>query len=420
MIDPARRSAFEALDAEDPLAGSRDQFALPSDKIYLDGNSLGAPSHAALAALRTAAEVEWRDQLIDAWNDADWIGLPRRLGARIARLIGAAPEQVTVCDSISVNLMKLICGALALRPGRRRILSTEDNFPTDLYVAQGLSALLGAARCELVCVPREELSSALDDSVALLMLTQVDFRTGARFDLTDMTAQAHGVGALVLWDLAHSAGAFPVALDAAEADFAVGCGYKYLGGGPGVPAFLYVAQRHLAALSDELSAQPLAGWMGDARPFEFDARYAPADSIDRYLVGTPPILACRALEGALEVFDEVDLGEVEAKRIALSEALIELIETSDVANELCLASPRRPEDRGSQVAFRHPEAFALTRALVAEGVIGDFRAPDLLRIGLTPLYLRFVDIFDAACRIETLLTSGRHREPRFAEPTRVT
>ncbi len=420
MIDPARRAAFEALDAEDPLAKLRDEFALTEGRIYLDGNSLGAPIHAALRALRTAAEDEWRGQLIDAWNDADWIGLPRRLGTRIGRLIGAAPGQVTVCDSISVNLMKLISGALALQPGRTRILSTEDNFPTDLYVAQGLSALLGPARCELVCVPREELASALDDRVALLMLTQVDFRTGVRFDLADMTARAHAVGALTLWDLAHSAGAFPVALDAAQADFAVGCGYKFLGGGPGVPAFLYVAERHLTKLAGELAAQPLSGWMGDARPFEFDGRYAPASGIDRYLVGTPPILACRALEGALDVFDAVDLEDVETKRLALSSALIELIEGSEVADELLLASPRRGEDCGSQVAFRHPEAFALTRALVAEGIVGDFRAPDLLRVGLTPLYLRFVDIFDAACRIEALLTSGRHRDPRFATPTRVT
>lgn len=420
MIDPSRRAVFEALDAADPLAPLRAEFALTEGKIYLDGNSLGAPTHAALRALRTAAEDEWRGQLIDAWNDADWIGLPRRLGDRIARLIGAVPGQVTVCDSISVNLLKLISGAFALRPGRTRIVSTEDNFPTDLYVAQGFAALLGEDRCELVCVPREALDAALDDRVALLMLTQVDFRSGVRFDLSEMTAKAHAAGALTLWDLAHSAGAFPVELDAARADFAVGCGYKFLGGGPGVPAFLYVAERHLDTLAGELAAQPLSGWMGDARPFEFDGGYQPAAGIDRYLVGTPPILACRALEGALDVFDKVDLADVEAKRMALAAALIDLIEGSEVGGELLLASPRRGADCGSQVAFRHAEAFALTRALVAEGIVGDFRAPDILRIGLTPLYLRFVDIFDAACRIEALLTSGGHRDPRFSTPTRVT
>ena len=420
MIDPARRSDFEILDTQDPLAAAREAFVLPPGRIYLDGNSLGAPTRSALAAVRVAAEQEWQGQLIDAWNDADWIGLPRRLGDRIARLVGARAGQVIVCDSISVNLLKLIAGALALRPGRQRILSTEDNFPTDLYVAQGLAALLGEARCELVCVPREDLEAALDEDVALLMLTQVDFRTGVRFDMEAMTERAHAVGALTLWDLAHSAGAFPVELDACSADFAVGCGYKFLGGGPGVPAFLYVAERHLEALAADLAAQPLAGWMGDARPFAFDPEYLPGAGIDRYLVGTPPILACRALEGALDVFETVDLAEVERKSAALAEALIDLIEGSEVAGELILASPRDPRNRGSQVAFRHPEAFALTRALIAEGVVGDFRAPDLLRLGLTPLYLRFVDVFDAACRIEALLTSGRHRDPKFATPTRVT
>lgn len=420
MIDPARRSDFEALDAADALAPLRDRFRVPEGRIYLDGNSLGVPARAALDAVRQGAEEEWAEQLIGAWNGADWIGLPQRLGNRIGRLIGAAPGQTLVADSISVNLFKLLSVALALRPGRRTVLSTTENFPTDLYVAEGLGGLLGADRCRLRTVPLEDVSAEtlaelVDDDVAVVMLTQVDFRSGARLDLEAITRAVQARGALVLWDLAHSAGAFPVELDAAGADMAVGCGYKFLGGGPGAPAFVYLAERHQAA-----AQQPIAGWMGHARPFDFDPAYAPAPGIDRFLAGTPPILACRALEGALDVFDAVDLAAVREKSVALGEALIGLVADSEVAGELELVSPADPTRRGSQVAFRHAEAWPLTQALIAEGVIGDFRAPDLLRLGLTPLYLRFVDIFDAVVRLEDVLVSGRHRAGRFAERARVT
>lgn len=420
MIDPERRRDFEAQDAADPLAPLREHFLVPEGRIYLDGNSLGVPTRAALDAVRETAEAEWAEQLIGAWNGADWIGLPRRLGDRIGRLIGAAPGQTLVADSISVNLFKLLAMALELRPGRRTVLSTRENFPTDLYVAEGLGGLLGAERCRLRTVPladvsAESLATLVDDDVAVVMLTQVDFRTGARLDLEAITSVVHDRGALVLWDLAHSAGAFPVELDAAGADMAVGCGYKFLGGGPGAPAFVYLAERHHGA-----AQQPIAGWMGHARPFDFDPAYAPAPGIDRFLAGTPPILACRALEGALDVFDEVDLRAVREKSVALAEALVALVAESAVADQLELVSPVDPARRGSQVAFRHAEAWPLTQALIAEGVVGDFRAPDLLRLGITPLYLRFVDVFDAVVRLEDVLLSGRHRDDRFAQRARVT
>ena len=420
MIDPERRRAFEALDAQDPLGPLRDAYAVPADRIYLDGNSLGVPTHAALAAARTAAEEEWAGQLIGAWNEADWIGLPRRLGDRIGRLVGAAPGQTIVTDSISVNLFKLLAVALDLRPGRRTILSVTENFPTDLYMAEGLAGMLGEDRCRLRTVPLEvvdadAMADLVDDDVAVVLLTQVDFRSGARLDLDALTRAVQARGALVLWDLAHSAGAFPVALDAAGVDMAVGCGYKFLGGGPGAPAFLYLAERHQHA-----ARQPLQGWMGHARPFTFEPDYAPASGIERFLAGTPPILACRALEGALDVFDGVDLDAVRAKSIALSEAFVDLVRDSEMGEVLTLASPEDPAQRGSQLSFRHAEAFELTQALIAEGVVGDFRAPDLLRFGITPLYLRFVDVFDAVTRLEDVLVSGRHRDARFAVRARVT
>ena len=420
MIDRSRRAEYQARDDMDALRAKRAAFVVSDERIYLDGNSLGVPTRAALSAARVAAEQEWSDGLIASWNDADWIGLPSRLGDRIGALLGAAPGQTLVADSISVNLFKLLSGALALRPGRSTVLSTRENFPTDLYVAQGLEAMVGTGRCRLRTAPQEafavdRIDALLDDDVAVLMLTEVDFRTGARLDLERITARAHACGALVLWDLAHSAGALPVALDASGADMAVGCGYKFLGGGPGAPAFLYLAERHHAAFR-----QPLTGWMGHARPFEFEPDYAPAPGIERFLAGTPPILACRALEGALDVFDDVDMVAVHEKSLALADAFVELVESSSACAALELVTPRAPAERGSQLAFRHPHAWPLTRALAAAGVVGDFRAPDLLRLGITPLYLRFVDIFDAACRLEDVLASERYLEPGFALRARVT
>lgn len=409
------RARFEALDAEDPLAPVRDRFALQEDRVYLDGNSLGVPPHSALAAVSAAAGTEWAGSLIDGWNTHDWIGLPERVGDRIGALIGAAPGQVAVCDSTSVNLFKLLAAALALRPGRTTILSTDDNFPTDLYMAEGLSSLLGTERCRLRTLTLEALPAALDDDVAVVLLTHVDFRSGRRLDLPELTRTIHASGALVLWDLAHSAGAVPLDLDAAGVDLAVGCGYKYLNGGPGAPAFLYVAERHQHA-----AVQPLSGWMGHARPFGFEPGYAPGDGILRFLCGTPPVLSVRALEGALDAFDGVDLEAVRRKSIALADAFVECLEASAVAAQFELVSPREAAQRGSQIALRHDRAHALVRALIEAGVVGDFRAPDLLRFGFTPLYTRFVDVHEAVTCLERIVLDGRHTDPRLQHQARVT
>lgn len=393
----------EALDAADPLAFARARFRVPAERIYLDGNSLGVPAESALAALRVAAEEEWAGDLVGAWNDRDWIGLPRRLGERIAPLIGAGPGQVIVCDSISVNLHKLLATALGLRPGRRTVLSAEGNFPTDLYMAQGLAELLGAERCRVRTAPPDDIVSAVGDDTAVVMLTQVDFRTGARFDVAAITAAVQARGALMLWDLAHSAGAMAIDLDAIGADLAVGCGYKYLGGGPGAPAFLYVAQRH-----QDAARQPLSGWMGHARPFAFDPAYRAGDGTDRFLCGTPPVLSMRALEGALDAFDDVTIAQLREKSVALCETFLALVEATPALASLQLASPREADRRGSQVSFAHPRAFAIMQTLIKEGVVGDFREPDLLRFGFAPLYVRFVDVFDAVERLAAIVSEGRH------------
>lgn len=402
MID---RAYCETLDAADPLAFARKRFRLPANRIYLDGNSLGAAPESALAAVRAAAEAEWAGDLIGAWNDRDWIGLPGRVGDRIGRLIGAASGQVIVCDSTSINLHKLLVTALGLRPGRCTVLSAEGNFPTDLYMAQGLADLLGPERCRVRTVLPENIVGAVDDDTAVVMLTQVDFRTGARFDVAEVTAAVQARGALVLWDLAHSAGAMPVDLDAINADLAVGCGYKYLNGGPGAPAFLYVAQRHQAA-----AKQPLSGWMGHARPFAFESGYAAGEGPDRFLCGTPPVLSMRALEGALDAFEGLTMEQLREKSVALCELFITLVEATPGLASLELASPRETAHRGSQVSFAHPEAFAIMQTLIAEGVVGDFREPDLLRFGFAPLYVRFIDVFDAVVRLEAIVGEARYAQ----------
>ncbi|HSG89034.1 MAG TPA: kynureninase [Pseudomonadales bacterium] len=403
------RAACEALDAADPLAPLRSRFRLPAGRIYLDGNSLGVPPESALAALQEAATTEWAGDLIGAWNSRDWIDLPQRVGERIAPLIGAGRGQVLACDSTSVNLFKLLVTALGLRPGRTTVLSAEGNFPTDLYMVEGLAELLGSDRCRLKTVPADAVVDAVDDDTAVVLLTQVDFRSGARFDLAAVTAAVQARGALMLWDLAHSAGAMPVDLDGAGVDLAVGCGYKYLNGGPGAPAFLYVAERHQAA-----ARQPLSGWMGHARPFDFDPAYAPAPGVDRFLCGTPPVLAFRALEGALEVFDDVDMEALRAKSVALCDSFIALVEARPELADLTLVSPRDGDARGSQVAFAHPDAYAIVRALIDADVVGDFREPDVMRFGFAPLYLRFVDLFDAVAQMARIVADGSHLQQPVA------
>jgi len=404
-IDRARE-----LDAADPLARYRDRFALPADTIYLDGNSLGCLPRDTPARLAEVVAEEWGRDLIGSWNTADWIVMPQRIGGKIARLIGAAPHEVIVCDSVSVNLFKLIAAALQMQPGRKTVLSEPGNFPTDLYMIEGLEKQGLATRC---LAERDRILEALDEDVALLLLTHTHYKTGEVFDMAELTRAAHDKGVLVLWDLSHSVGAMPVDLDGCAADFAVGCGYKYLNGGPGAPAFAYVAERHHSALS-----QPLTGWMGHAKPFEFLDDYAPAPGTDRLLCGTPPILALAALEVGVDLIAEIGVERLFAKSQALSEFFRECLSERGISLEL--VSPEDPDRRGSHLSFRHENAYALSQALIARGVVGDFRDPDILRLGFAPAYLRFEDMADAALTLADILAIGEWKRAEFSERSAVT
>lgn len=399
-----------AMDAADPLARYRDRFDLPDGVIYLDGNSLGALPKATPARLEQVVRGEWGTELIRSWNSAGWIDLPHRVGAKIAPLIGAQAHEVIACDSTSVNLFKLIAAALAVRPGRKVILSEPGNFPTDLYLIAGLEAQ-GLANRRLA--EREGLVDALDSDVALLLLTHVHYKTGALHDMAALSEAAHRAGALVLWDLSHTGGALPVDLNQCKADFAVGCGYKYLNGGPGAPAYAFVAERHHAALE-----QPLTGWMGHAAPFAFTDDYAPAPGIARLLCGTPPILGLAALEVGVDLVAEVGVERLYAKSQALSTFLLECLAAAGATLEL--VSPSDPAQRGSQLSFRHPEAYALCQALIARGVIGDFRAPDVLRLGFAPAYLRFNDMALAAQELADILATGAWDRAEYKQRAAVT
>jgi len=400
---------IQALDRADPLAPYRERFSLPDGIIYLDGNSLGALPHAVKARMEEVVTTQWGEGLIRSWNTHEWIDLPSRVGDRIVNLIGAGAGTVTVADSTSINLFKALSAAVHLRSDRRIILSEKGNFPTDAYIAAGLAELMGQGH-QLRLVEPHEIAAALNSDVAVLMLTEVNYRTGARLDMAGLTAAAHAAGALTIWDLAHSAGAFPVDLTAANADFAVGCGYKYLNGGPGAPAFIYATPRHHADMR-----QPLTGWLGHAAPFAFAADYVPAEGMARMRVGTPPVLSMQALDAALDALDGVDLLAVKAK----ADRLFELF-TSEVADlGLTLATPTDPAHRGTQVSLRHPEAHAVMQALIARGVIGDFREPDILRFGLTPLYLRFEDVWRAAQILREIIATAAWDRPEFRARAKV-
>jgi kynureninase len=408
------RAACEALDAADPLAPWRERFALPDGVIYLDGNSLGPLPRATAAIVQDVVRRQWGEDLVTSWNKHGWVDLPQRLGAKIARLLGAQPQEVIVADSISVNLFKLIAAALGLRPGRPVVVSERGNFPTDLYVAEGLRDLLGG-RLELRLVETGELEAALDRDTALLMLTHVDYRTGRMHDMARLSAAAQAAGALTLWDLAHSAGAVPVDLGAAGVDLAVGCGYKYLNGGPGAPAFLFVAERW-----QERIRQPVTGWFGHARPFALEGEYRPASGIARFLAGTPPILSMKALEAGVDLMLEIDQQALRTKSMALTDAFIALVERRCAEWGFAVGSPRDAGARGAQAALRHPEAYPIVQALIARGVIGDFRAPDLLRFGFAPLYVRFVDVWDAVETLAAVMAERLWDQPAFKERAAVT
>jgi kynureninase len=412
-IPPLTRADAEAQDAADDLAFLRQEFVLPEGVVYLDGNSLGALPRRTRERLREVTEREWGRDLIRSWNANGWIDLPGRVAGLIAPLIGASADEVAVADSTSVNVFKLLAGALRLRLGRRAIVSERGNFPTDLYVAQGLARLLGDVEVRLV--PRDRLADALGGDVAVLLLTHVDFRTGEMLDMAGLTRAAHDKGALALWDLAHSAGAVPVDLTGAEADLAVGCGYKYLNGGPGAPAFAFVARRWHSAFES-----PLSGWMGHAAPFEFGPRYEPAPGIARLLCGTPPILGLAALECGVETIARAGIERLRRKSLALTDLFVGLVEQECGAFGFTLASPREAEERGSQVSLRHPEGYAIVQALVARDVIGDFRTPDILRFGFAPAYVRFTDTWDAAVALRAVMENDEWRRPEFQAPRMVT
>ena len=400
-------------DAADPLRAARERFSLPDGLIYLDGNSLGALPVAAAAAVRNAVERQWGGDLIASWNKHDWIGLPQKVGGKIARLIGAGPDEVVAADSVSVNLFKLAAAAVGARGGRRVVLTESGDFPTDLYILQGLAGMMPGL--ELRVVEPGGTEAALDDRVAVVLLSHVHYRSGAVRDMARLSAAIRAVGALSLWDLSHSAGVLDVDLNGDGADLAAGCGYKYLNGGPGAPAWLFVARRHQSALRN-----PLSGWMGHARPFDFVDDYAPAPGIDRWLCGTPPILSLAALNAALDAFDGMDIAALRARAVTLGDLFIERVEARCAGKGLALASPREAAGRGGQVSFRHPEGWAVMQNLIARGVIGDFRAPDVIRFGFAPLYVRQVDVWDAVEVLGDILDSESWRDAQFQTVAAVT
>jgi len=410
---PRELAAVRSWDASDPLRDFRERFDLPPDVVYLDGNSLGALPRATRQRIAEVVADEWGNGLIRSWNDADWIRAPRRVGDKVAGLIGAAPGEVIVTDSTSVNLFKLIAVALAARPGRREVLSEPGNFCTDLYVIEG--ALRGMPERTLRLEPAERLIDCISEDTALVLLTHVHYKSAAMHDMRAITARAHEKGALVLWDLSHSVGALHVDLNGCDADFAVGCGYKYLNGGPGAPAFLFVAQRHLAG-----SVSPLSGWMGHARPFDFLDPYAPAPGIERFLCGTPPILGLLSLECGVDLLLEAGTAALQAKSQALCQLFISLVDEMCAGYDLRLLSPMDPRQRGSHLAYAHPNGYAVMRALIDRGVIGDFRAPDCLRFGLVPLYTRYEDVWHAVATLRDVLQTQCWSEPRYAVRAAVT
>lgn len=424
------REGCERLDAADPLRPLRHQFALADADargvIYLDGNSLGALPARTPARLAEVVKVEWGQGLVGSWNAAEWITLARRVGDKIARLVGAGPGEMIVADSTSINLFKALSAAIALvrrdAPARARILSEHTNFPSDLYVADTLARASGM---ELVTVDHDGLGASLDEHVAVLMLTEVNYRTGRLHDMKALTHAAHAAGVMTVWDLSHSAGALPVDLNGAAADFAVGCGYKFLNGGPGAPAFIWASGAMLARLDREEWRSPLSGWLGHADPFAFSPTYRPASGVDRFVCGTPPILSLAALECGVDVLLEANalggIATIREKSIGLAELFIDLVQQRCAGHELSLVTPREPSHRGSQVCLSHPAAaYPIVQALIARGVVGDFRAPDVLRFGLTPLYTRFVDVWDAVDRLKQVLESGEWRAPKYAVQTLVT
>ena len=426
-MNPISLDDCRSLDAKDPLHELSHQFQLPPGVIYLDGNSLGALPRTSAARVAEVVTQEWGQGLIRSWNSAGWFEAPRRIGDKIARLVGAGPSELVATDSTSTNLFKVLSAALNMvrqdAPQRKTVISERSNFPTDLYIAEALCRERG---CRLKLVEPDEIAGSLNPDVAVLMLTHVNYRTGAMHDMAQVTSAAHAAGILTVWDLAHSAGAVPVDLTRAQADFAVGCGYKYLNGGPGAPAFVWVAPRHA-----DRFWQPLAGWWGHAAPFDFTPDYRPAPGIGRYLCGTQPMISMAALECGVDTLLAAEpmggMSALRAKSLALTDLFIDLVEARCAGHDLTLVTPRNPAQRGSQVCLaRSTGAYAIIQALIARGVIGDFRAgdghthPDILRFGFTPLYLGFEEVWQAVEHLRQVLENAEWQQPEFNQKHAVT
>ena len=406
------RSRAEALDAADPTAFARARFRLPDGLVYLDGNSLGALPTAVPDAVQEVVTAQWGRDLITSWNAHDWWDAPRRVGARLAALIGAADDEVLVADSTSANLFKVLVAAARMRPGRRVIVTEPGNFPADLYITDSVAGLLGL---QVRRVDPSDVGAVIGDDVAAVSFSHVDYRTGRLHDMAGVTRVVQDSGALMVWDLSHSAGALPVDLSGAGADFAVGCGYKYLNGGPGAPAYVMAARRHHGDVH-----QPLTGWTGHARPFAMEGSYEPATGIDRFRCGTPPMVSLLTLEAALTAYDGVDLSALRAKSLSLTALFIELADEVLAPLGFSVVTPRAADERGSQVSLRHPDAYPVVQALIARGVVGDYRQPDVVRLGFAPLYVRHVDVVTAVEEAAAVVTAGEHRDDRYAVRSTVT
>lgn len=404
-----------ALDNSDQLAAKRADFLIPVGTVYLNGNSLGPLTRNAQQRAKDVVEEQWGKDLIASWNKHAWIDLPFTAAEKIAKLIGAAEHQLICCDSVSINLLKVLASCLQMQGSRNTILSQEDNFPTDLYVPQGLQALLGATRCQLKTVALSKITQALDDNVAVLLLTQVNFRNGDKHDIERLTAQAQENGTLVVWDLSHSVGVLPLAMDDWGVDFAVGCGYKYLNGGPGAPAFIYANRKHHASLR-----QPIQGWMGHREPFSFDPEYKNAAGMAQFLTGTPPILSLATLDSALDIFSDITITAINRKAMALSELFLDLVNDNEELQCLSLESQADSALRGAQLAFSHPDAYGICRALNKAGVVVDFRSPDIVRFGFSPLFLRFEDIWRAVQALGEIVKQKTYLDDEFSQRLKVT
>ena len=408
-----------SFDQADPLAHARERFSLPESTVYLDGNSLGAMPTATAFAVGKTITQEWGRDLIGSWNSADWVNLPTRVAAKLAPLLGAHATEVLIADSTSINIFKLLAGVLMLpeivaNAKRRVIISERENFPTDLYIAEGINALLGN-RYQLRLVAKSELVNAIDDTTAAALITHIDYRTGQMHDMAHLNRIAHAAGTNIVWDLSHSAGAVALTLNEDHARFAIGCGYKYLNGGPGAPGYLYVAREFQPRLST-----PLSGWFGHEAPFTFGPTYTPADNITKFSCGTPSVLAIVALGVGLDTFEHFKMADIRKKSLALSDLFLTLMDTHCDAFGVSCVSPREHATRGSQLSFSHPNAYALMRAIIDRGVVGDFRQPNLIRFGFTPLYTRYVDCWDAVMALRDVLATNRWRDEKYQQRLTVT